>query len=504
MLVRDVEGAASESWDVIILGGGVYGAMLSLEATARGLRPLLIERHDFGGQTSFNSFRLIHGGLRYLQSMDLIRLRESVAERRWFLRHFPEFIVRVPCIMPLYKRGLKRRDVFRIALWVNDILSCDRNSGLKPDQHLPAGRIAGRKEVLELCPGVATENLEGAALWWDASMPDSQRLLMEIFRWSAACGATALNYLQAENLLVANGEAAGIEALDTCSGQTHEFRGRLVINATGPWVRDVAAKLDRDHTRLFRPTIAWNILLDRPPPIDGMLVLHTDDSPSQTYFIQAFKKRLLVGTGHAGWDGGPDMIAPSSGQLGETLARVNKAMPGLDLESKAIMRVFSGLLPGRGSAGHKLASRPAIVDHGRKGGVKNLFSVSGVKFTTARHVAERVLDIAIGQAGEKRDLSTCQPSPVRPEDWSCNVIDSMALEKFMPGLRALVEREMVMHLDDLVFRRTSLWENRELVSAVAVKLCDLFTWDEKRRSTELKRLAAAFTPVVGSGQPSQL
>lgn len=496
--MRDVEGAAEGTHDVIIVGGGIYGAMLTLEACARGLRPLLVESRDFGSQTSFNSFRLIHGGLRYLQSLDIPRLRESVAERRWFLRHFPDLVVRVPCLMPLYRKGLKRRSVFRFALLTSDILSFGQNTGLPQDQHLPAGKLVGRKEALDLCPLIDARSLEGAALWWDASMPDSQRLLMEVFRWSTAFGATALNYVRAEKLISVNGKAAGVEAVDTCSGRTHEFRAPLVINASGPWVRETAALFDRDHSRLFRPTIAWNILLDRTPTTDCMLVLHSGDGKGQTFFVQPFKNRLLIGTGHADWDGSPDNVSPSRGQLELTLEWINRAMPGLGLDSSEITRVFSGLLPGKGQTGHRLAARPIIIDHGREGGVQNLFSVSGVKFTTARRVAEHVLDLAISHPCKKRDLSKHRPSPVQQEDWSCGTSDAGGIRDRMPGLRTLVEQEAVMYLDDLVLRRTSLWENRSLFPEIAENLCNLFSWDEERRTAELKRLAAAFRPVIGS------
>jgi glycerol-3-phosphate dehydrogenase len=499
MIVRDVEQTAGEIHDVIIVGGGVYGCMVALEATARGLRPLLIESRDFGSQTSFNSFRIIHGGLRYLQSLDIdiIRLRESVRERRWFLRHFPDLVTPIPCLMPLYGRGLRRRGVFRLALMANDLLSYGRNTGLMEGRCLPAGKVVDIEETLRICPGIDTRDLEGAALWWDASMQDSQRLLMEVLRWAVAGGAIALNYVQAGKLLSAKGKACGIEALDHCTGRRHEFRGQVLINATGPWARQTAAMLDRDYQELLRPTLAWNILLDRPPPSDCALALQVADT-GHTYFLQPYKGRLLAGTGHADWSGGPDDVAPSQAQLMEMLASLNSSMPGLELEYSEIIRVFAGLLPGKGGNGQQLADRPVIIDHGRKGGIQNLFSVSGVKFTTARRVAESVLDHAVGRRRARHDITRCQPSPLEKEIWSCRPADSKELEQCMSGLRTLVEQEAVVHLDDLVLRRSTLWEDSDLVRQFAEPLCDLFPWDEQRRRVERDRLAAAFASVLAS------
>jgi glycerol-3-phosphate dehydrogenase len=489
VLIRDVERAADETYDIIIVGGGVYGVMLALDATARGLRPLLVECRDFGSQTSFNSFRLIHGGLRYLQSLDFVRLRESVRERRWFLRHFPDLVVPVSCLMPLYGQGMRRAKVFSLALLVNDLLSFDRNVGLLPERCLSAGRVVDCEETLQYCRCINAENLEGAALWWDASMQDSQRLLMELLHWGAACGAIALNYLDARKLLVANGKVAGIEALDGCSGRIHEFRGKCVINATGPWVRQIATMLDRDYKALFRPTLAWSVLLDRSPPADCILAAEHE---GHTYFLQPYKGRLLVGTDHVEWHGGADDVSPTQAQVMKTLVGLNSSMPGLELDISEVIRVFAGLLPGRGTGGQQLADRPTIIDHGSQGGPRNLFSVSGVKFTTARHVAECVLDLALGRQRARRDIAQDQPDPVRADIWSCSPANSRELEQSLSGLRILVEQEAVMHLDDLVLRRSTLWESGHLLSQLAEPLCDLFSWDEERRRVELGRLAAAF------------
>ena len=496
MLVRDVDSAAGRSYDVVIVGGGIYGAMLALQATARGLHPLLVERHDFGSGTSFNSFRLIHGGLRYLQSLDIVRLRESVAERRWFLKHFPEQVMPAPCLMPLYGRGLRRCRIMQLALLANDLLSIDRNTGLRDDRRLPAGRILGRAETLRRCPQIDSHRLQGAALWWDASMPDSQRLLMEILRWSVSAGATVLNYVAAEKLLVDDGRASGIAARDRVSGRLHEFRGQRVINAAGPWVRETAAALDRDFAALFRPTLAWNILLDRPAPSESLLALQAADSEAQTFFLQSFKGRLLVGTGHADWAGGPDAPRPSRRQLEQTLAQVNSALPGLQLQGSEVIRVFSGLLPGRGARGQQLSDRPCLIDHGRQGGVQNLFSVSGVKFTTARRVAETALRLAVGRAAPAGAGQGERPAAVAPAVWSCRVTDAAGLEPYLPGLRRLIVEEAVLHLDDLVLRRTTLWESGVPAVQLAARLCELFTWDEPRRRAETARLAAAFDTVL--------
>ncbi|MGD2069069.1 MAG: FAD-dependent oxidoreductase, partial [Gemmatimonadota bacterium] len=191
VIVRDPAEAAASAHDLIVVGGGVYGTMLTLEAARRGLRPLLVERSDFGSQTTENSLRIVHGGLRYLQTMDLRRFRESVRERAWLLETFPGHVRPLECFMPLYGEGLRRRWVFAVALALNEGLA--RLGGGRNE--LPPGRTLGPEEagrVLGIVPG---GGLTGAAVWYDAVMEDSERVVIEALHAACDHGARALNYV---------------------------------------------------------------------------------------------------------------------------------------------------------------------------------------------------------------------------------------------------------------------------------------------------------------------
>ena len=124
---RDIAKAKSKNFDAIIIGGGFYGVMIAYEASCRGLKTLLLEKGDFGSATSFNSLRIVHGGLRYLQSLDLHRFKESVGERKWFMKNFPNLTKPISCLMPLYNKGLQRNSIMWAALNLNDLLSTNRN-----------------------------------------------------------------------------------------------------------------------------------------------------------------------------------------------------------------------------------------------------------------------------------------------------------------------------------------------------------------------------------------
>ncbi|MFB3103980.1 MAG: FAD-dependent oxidoreductase, partial [Pseudomonadales bacterium] len=135
---------ANDQFDLIVVGGGIYGACLVLESARRGLRPLLLERDDFGGGTSWNSLRIVHGGLRYLQHLDLARYRLSASEQAWWLNQFPDQVQPLSCLLPLYNRGLRSTHLMRAALWMNNHLGAlvrRQSFGDRASSCLPNGQV---------------------------------------------------------------------------------------------------------------------------------------------------------------------------------------------------------------------------------------------------------------------------------------------------------------------------------------------------------------------------
>ncbi|MBE9573021.1 MAG: FAD-dependent oxidoreductase [Proteobacteria bacterium] len=492
-IFRQPATAAEKSYDLIIIGGGIYGIMLSLEASRRGLRALLLERDDFGGATSFNSLRILHGGFRYLQTMDHRRFRESVAERRWFLKTFPGLVRPLPCIMPLYGNGLRRPFVLRIASWINDSLSYKRNDGVWPEMHLRPGRVIDAEQTRKIFPSVEIKGLQGAAVWYDACMPDSQRLLMEILRRSCEYGTTALNYIEARQLLKINKGVAGVIAIDRESGKSHEYKASVVVNATGPWCRNLAVCFDQDEPALFKSSLAWNVLLDKKALSNHALAVTPKKPGGRTYFIVPWKGILLAGTGHAAWLGSEEKPMPTNEQLQEFLNDLNLAVPGLAADQNEILHVFAGLLPATKLGGVALAVREVILNHANHGGPQGLYSISGVKFTTSRLVAEKVLKRIFPEKKVTKDTvdenyNPLQDEAVRRGIFSFDWYPSLTDRKWKEALQLLIQEESVQHLDDLIFRRTTLWENPKRALWIAPYVCELFEWDDSRCNEEMERL----------------
>lgn len=476
-ILRNVEQAASEQYDVIIAGGGIYGSMLMLEAVRAGLRPLLLERSDFGAGTSFNNLRIVHGGLRYLQTLNFPRIRESVAERRWFLETFPELIQPIPCLMPLYGGLTKNRLVMATALRMNDWLTRERNVGLSTSQHIPDCEMLSAAETLEHFPLARTAGLKGGALWYDAAMPDCQRVQIEILRWVTAGGGVALNYTEVTNLLTKGDDVVGVRATDIVSGQEYEFRAAIVINATGPLCRDFARKNDIDRVELFRPSHAWNMLLDRPPLSNGAVAIEAPISNSRVFFAHSLADRLLVGTGHV------KMRADDPAELQEShiiamLDELNKAVPTLDVGTDDVIRLFSGQLPVDVSGTVQLSDKPVILDHHDHGGRRGLFTVSGVKYTTSRSTAETAIKYILRTRGDKSSPSKTG-LPVRPQDreYKLHPRDCPARNERIRRMQDIIQHESARTLADVLLRRSNLASDPATAMLVAKECCDAFSWD---------------------------
>ncbi|HKI04910.1 MAG TPA: FAD-dependent oxidoreductase [Thermoanaerobaculia bacterium] len=473
---RDLRAAAVGSYDLLVVGGGIYGVTLALEAARRGLSALLVERSDFGGATTWNSLRIVHGGLRYLQTMDLTRHRESVRERQWFLRHFPDLVEPLPCLMPLHDppRGgrLRRPGILRAALAADALLARDRA--------LPRGHLLGPAETAELFPAVDRAGLRGGALWHDAFVADSHRLVIELLRWACRCGARALNYVEAVELRVEDGKVRGLRAVDRESGRSFELEGRAVVNCAGPWVGRTARRFDRDRPGLFQPVLAFNLLLDREPPSSVAVAVASREPGAQTWFLVPWKGRLLAGTAYAPAteealrDG-----MPGAPQIEGFLRELNAAMPGLDAAGDQVLRVLWGRLPAAAAGSTVPASRPVIQDHGSDGGPRGLVSVSGVKLTTARTVAGKVL--AVLEAGGALKPAARPAEVERPAadpPLSLEELTRLAGEDWGAArdhLRGLVERQSVVRLEDLLLRRTDWGIDPERGEAAA-RLCESLGW----------------------------
>jgi len=378
---RDLDQFATATFDVLIVGGGIYGLTIACDAAMRGLSVALIDRGDFGGGTSFNHFRTIHGGLRYLQTFDLTRARESVRERRTFARIAPHAVRPLAFALPLYRSLLKGRLAMRAGFLLDRFVAYDRNRGIPASHYLPAGRVISRGEAIERFPGLRRHGLTGAAVWYDYTTPEADRLT---FSWAIAahtCGAVLANYVEAVE--PTGGETTtGARVVDVPTGRAFEIRATLTIDTTGGRFRRPSAPAP--------PLLkAMNLVTRRDA---GDEALGGRSASGRTLFLVPCRTRAIFGTWEARERCEPGNAAPSEPEIAGFIAELNGAFPALDLRRDEVTLVHRGAVPAAIGRDGSLA----LEGHEQiRDGDDGLISVSGTKYTTARAVAERVTDLAL-------------------------------------------------------------------------------------------------------------
>ena len=208
---RDIRPLTEKKFDILVLGGGIYGATVAWEAVGRGLSVALIERSDFGSQTTANSLKTVHGGLRYLQHLDIVRVRQCIRERTTMMRIAPHLIHPLPCLMPTYGHGMKGKEVMRVGLLLNDIVSCDRNNLEDPQKRIPNGRVLSRTDTLGAAPGIDGKRVTGGAFWTDAQMADTERVALAFIQTASNAGACVANYVEASHLVRRENRIDGVK-----------------------------------------------------------------------------------------------------------------------------------------------------------------------------------------------------------------------------------------------------------------------------------------------------
>jgi glycerol-3-phosphate dehydrogenase len=394
-----VSARGTRSADLIIVGGGIFGLMLAYEAGIRGRKAILVEKDRVGGATTENWFRILHGGLRYLQSLDFARTVESARERRWFLRFAPDLVKPLPFLMPLYGSGLKSLMALRGAFALEAALTYWRNNGVSDSVRLSRGRVLSPLETRSAFPDVRGDGLKGGALWNEVVVPDNAAMIGRLRTAAEAGGATFLEGCVAEAVETAADRVSG---LAVSGAPDAVLRAPVVINASGPWSADLAARFGSPAPALFRPALAFNLLLDRPPLSEVGLAVAGPAASAKMLFLYPQGDKTFAGTWHCPWTGdGLEAQAPER-EIDAFLAALADAAPTLGARREHVLRVFPGLQPTRHEGTVEIAHRDVIVDHAEIGGPKGLISLSGIKYTTARHVASKVLD-RVAHCGHWRD-----------------------------------------------------------------------------------------------------
>jgi glycerol-3-phosphate dehydrogenase len=415
-VVRDIRRLAGHTFDVLVIGGGIYGATAAWEAAHRGLSVALVEASDFGAGTSFHSLKTVHGGLRSLQRGSLAEMREFIRERRALLRIAPHLVHPLPFLVPTYPDPRRGRLVMRAGLTVNDLVASDRNAGLDPARHLPGSRLLGREECLRRFEGLPPASITGGALWHDAQMYSAERLTLAFVASAVGAGAVAANHAEVTGLLRDGDRVIGAEVRDRLGDERLEVRSRVVINAAGAWARAI---VERELPGARNPLVprlskAMNVVARRAAPPCGLGGL----SHGRFFFQVPWRGVAIFGTSHVPYDGDPaDALRVTSAEIEPLLADANRAFPAARLGLGDVTLVHRGLLPMTSFDGRevRLAKQSQLRDH-RDDGLPGLVSIVGVRYTTARHTAQQAVSMACALLGRTAPPSRTAVTPLAGGD----------------------------------------------------------------------------------------
>jgi glycerol-3-phosphate dehydrogenase len=460
----------AREWDVLIVGGGITGAGILLEASRRGLKALLVEQRDFAWGTSSRSSKLVHGGLRYLKEGRLGLMRESVHEREALLRQAPGLVQQQPFAFADYAGRKPGRTSFLVGLAIYDLMA-----GRRERHYFGAG------EFCMMAPNVLRDGLRGGICYSDAKTDDA-RLVLRVLQEAQVHGGFALNYMAVKSLLRAEGKACGAQLEDGIGGALHEVRARLVVSATGAWADQLRGQ--SGVAPRLRPLRGSHLVLPawRLPLSQAISLMHPADG--RPVFAFPWEGVTLVGTtdvDHA--DGMAQEAAITRAELDYLMAALRFQFPQLMLGEDDIIATYAGVRPvigsGDGDPSKEGREHAVWLDDG-------LLTVTGGKMTTFRAIALDALKHAKALLpGWHDELAAMPLFAAPPAVAACTQIKGAVLERLLgrhgantpaliaaahdgelesiPGteslwaeLRWAARAEAVMRLEDLLLRRTRL------------------------------------------------
>jgi len=554
---RHLNQLAEQHFDVLIIGGGIHGAAVARQAAITGLKTALIEQKDFSHATSANSLKILHGGLRYLQDLDFKRMRASIKSQTEFMRIAPDLVVPLGCIIPTYGYGFRGKLPMRIALFINDLMGWDRNYLLDNGHKRGRGKIISREEYSQIVAFKGDDNINGAALWFDALVQDTERLTITLINNAYEYGACIANYVKAGELNVKNNSVVGVYATDSLSGDKFEIRARNVVNATGPWLDNAFKPLLNSNKKKLCLARGLNIVVKKRLFKNYGIGLEGSNSgfnnksilrgKKRFYFFIPWRGHTMIGTAYKLYNKDPDTFRVKRQDIEDFISEVNLIYPPAELTFKDVTYFHAGLLPVavkniKNPYDVQLTKCCEVIEHGKRGGPKGLVSIRSVKYTMAPIVAKQVLktiDVS-SETSEKRQTlydhsrnHNCAGSHIQVSKDKTGkdigpdlvaylkskygkyadriqnyIIEDNSLASWISSEPPLlyaeilhaIREEMSIRLSDVVFRRTGFGNAacppRSKLEALADIMAKELGWNLKQKSDELKSVFRSYHPLT--------
>lgn len=382
----------TERFDVVVIGGGITGAGIALDAASRGLRVALVEKSDFASGTSSRSTKLIHGGLRYLAQLHFRLTREALLERSLLQTLAPYLVEPIPFLFPIYH---KRAEVWRVGtgLWLYDLMAGLRRTKLH--------RKLSRDETLRRVPALNPDGLKASFVYYDARTDDA-RLVVEVLKAAVDYGAVVANYLQAERILTDAGRAVGVVARDVLGASAFEVRAHKVVAAAGVWLDQIVDGNPPGQHRRVRPAKGVHVIVPRDR-LGGETAVVFPTPDGRLMFVIPWQGATLIGTTDTDYTGPLDNPHADRADLDYILAMVNRMFPSVQLTDDDIISIQAGLRPlvDSGSESTAKISREDRIFEGADGTI----AIAGGKLTTYRRMGRKVVDLVVKRLREEGVLT---------------------------------------------------------------------------------------------------
>jgi glycerol-3-phosphate dehydrogenase len=394
---RYTDHIAQDTFDVIIIGGGISGAAIAYEAATRGLRAVLFEKGDFSEATSAASSKLIHGGLRYLSNMEYGLVRESLRERRIMEDIAPNFVYPCPMLFPHYRSPFKSNKwLIKIGLTLYDLLAFDKGRTWDPGKKIPDHTTLSPEEALQRQPALKRTGLTGASIFYDCLSVFPERLALAFIQSAMAHRAEAANYARVSGFLFdpTGTTVQGVTVRDLIHGRTHAVRGTVTLNCAGPWTDSVLAMAQgRENSHRLRRSEGIHIITK--PLINNDSAVSAITPSGRHCFLIPWRGHTLIGTTDKPYDGDPDDYRVTRRSIEALIGEVNASFDGLSLSCDDVLHCYGGLRPlveTQTEETYKSSRKYEIHDNATDG-LSGLITVEGGKWTTSRHLAEKVIDL---------------------------------------------------------------------------------------------------------------
>jgi glycerol-3-phosphate dehydrogenase len=392
----NIEALKKESFDLLIVGGGITGAGIALDAAARGLKTALVEKNDFAFGTSSRSTKLIHGGLRYLKQLEFALVKEVGSERAIVHRLAPHLVVPEKMLLPLYeKRGL--------GYWLTSVglKIYDWLAGVKPEDQR---KMLTRLQTLSYEPLLKTDDVRGGAIYAEYRTDDA-RLTIEIMKLAALKGAQVGNYLSATDFHYTNNQVTGVQVTDLMTNEPFSIKATCVVNATGPWVDELRVINQSRQGKQLHLTKGVHIVV----PFHRLPVrqaIYFDVPDGRMIFAIPRGRITYIGTTDTDYTGDKDNVTTSHNDAQYLLNAVNETFPSALLTFADIESSWAGLRPlihEEGKSASELSRKDEIFESDT-----GLISIAGGKLTGYRKMAERVVDRVVELKFEGRNIRPCE------------------------------------------------------------------------------------------------